>query len=110
MTITSTPSGRRRSWCSCRPSTWSASNVAPSLPRPQRPREGPERGLALIEEVGRAGPLEDYLHFHSARADLLRRLGRITEARAAYLRAFDLAGNTPERDFLRRRLDSLAAG
>jgi RNA polymerase sigma-70 factor, ECF subfamily len=69
--------------------------------------EGPEPGLALIEEIGRHGFLEDYLHFHSSRADLLRRLHRHAEAREAYRRALDLAGSTPERQFLTRRLSSL---
>ncbi len=64
-------------------------------------------GLKLIEEIEISGALDDYLHFHSARADLLRRLGRGEEARAAYLRALDLAGSTPERVFLRRRLEAL---
>jgi RNA polymerase sigma-70 factor (ECF subfamily) len=64
--------------------------------------------LRLIEEIGRTGALADYLHYHSARAELLRRLGRPEEARAAYLCALDLAGSTPERAFLRRRLDALS--
>ena len=71
--------------------------------------EGCEQGLKLLEEIGRIGALEDYLHFHSARADLLRRLGRRAEARAAYCRALDLAGSTPERRFLHGRLGSLDA-
>ncbi|HZI95222.1 MAG TPA: RNA polymerase sigma factor [Patescibacteria group bacterium] len=71
--------------------------------------EGVERGLALVDEAGRSGTMENYLYFHSARADLLRRLGRLEEARAAYRRAFELAGSTPEKTFLRRRLDALAA-
>jgi len=69
--------------------------------------EGPEPGLALIDEIGRHGVLEDYLHFHSARADLLRRLNRRDEAREAYRRALDLAGSTPEQMFLRKRLSDL---
>jgi RNA polymerase sigma-70 factor (ECF subfamily) len=63
---------------------------------------GPERGLELIEGVAEA--LDRYLHLHSARADLLRRLGRRDEAAAAYRRALDLAGNDVERRFLERRL------
>ena len=69
--------------------------------------EGPRRGLELIEEIGHTGVLQDYLHFHSARADLLRRLGRREDAREAYRRALELAGSAPERQFLRRRLGSL---
>ena len=64
-------------------------------------------GLALVEALGRSGLLESYLYFHSTRADLLRRLNRREEARAAYERALELAGTAPERRFLRMRLDSL---
>ncbi len=69
--------------------------------------QGPGCGLDLIEEIGRSGALEEYIHFHSARANLLGRLGRREEARAAYRRALGLAGSTPERTFLRRRLEVL---
>src|SRR5262249_55990229 len=55
-----------------------------------------QRGLEQIEELGRADTLEDYLYFHAARADLLRRLGRTGEARQAYQRALALAGNAAE--------------
>jgi len=60
-----------------------------------------ERGLSLIDAI--AG-LDGYRHFHSARADLLRRLGRTEEARDAYLRALELTDDGPERRFLERRL------
>jgi RNA polymerase sigma-70 factor (ECF subfamily) len=63
--------------------------------------EGPERGLALIDAI--AG-LDGYHLLHSARADLLRRLGRGDAARAAYERALALAVNPVEREFLVRRL------
>jgi RNA polymerase sigma-70 factor, ECF subfamily len=63
--------------------------------------DGPEAGLAAIDEIER---LDGYLHFHSARADLLRRLGRTDEARAAYERALELGPNEAERRFLERRL------
>ena len=62
-----------------------------------------------MDEIGRTGGLEDYLHFYSARADLLRRLDRSEEPRASYLRALDLAGSAPERQFLHKRLGSLEA-
>jgi RNA polymerase sigma-70 factor (ECF subfamily) len=71
---------------------------------------GPARGLALIDQIGGKGGLDDYLHYHSSRADLLRRLGRLEEARLAYLRALELAGSSPERQFLKMRLDSLEPG
>jgi RNA polymerase sigma-70 factor (ECF subfamily) len=64
--------------------------------------QGPERGLALLEPLEHS--LDRYLHFHSARADLLRRLGRNDEARTAYQRALALAANDVERRFLERRL------
>ena len=51
--------------------------------------------------------LDGYLYFHSTRGELLRRLGRDTEARAAYRRALELATSVPERRFLSRRLDQL---
>jgi RNA polymerase sigma factor (sigma-70 family) len=51
--------------------------------------------------------LDGYLYFHSTRGELLRRLGRDAEARAAYGRALELATSTPERRFLTRRLDQL---
>jgi RNA polymerase sigma-70 factor (ECF subfamily) len=63
--------------------------------------EGPERGLALIDGIG---GLDGYRHLHSARADLLRRLGRGGEAAEAYRRALELASQPAERAFLERRL------
>jgi RNA polymerase sigma-70 factor (ECF subfamily) len=51
--------------------------------------------------------LDGYLYFHSTRGELLRRLGRDDEARAAYCRALELATSTPERRFLTRQLDQL---
>jgi RNA polymerase sigma-70 factor (ECF subfamily) len=63
--------------------------------------EGPERGLALIDRID---GLDDYRHLHSARADLLRRLGRASEAADAYARALELAARPTERAFLERRL------
>jgi RNA polymerase sigma-70 factor (ECF subfamily) len=69
--------------------------------------EGPERGLELMDELADAAELQRYRLFHSARADLLRRLGRNEEAVAAYARARDLAANPVERAFLERRLTEL---
>jgi RNA polymerase sigma-70 factor, ECF subfamily len=63
--------------------------------------EGPERGLALMDGID---GLERYRHLHSARADLLRRLGRSSEAAEAYGRALELAAQPAERAFLERRL------
>jgi RNA polymerase sigma-70 factor (ECF subfamily) len=64
--------------------------------------EGPHRGLELMARL--EGSLRSYHLFHSARADLLRRLGRRGEAAAAYRLALGLAGNDVERRFLERRL------
>ncbi|HEY2940309.1 MAG TPA: RNA polymerase sigma factor [Gaiellaceae bacterium] len=63
--------------------------------------EEPERGLALIDRIEGLG---GYRHLHSARADLLRRLGRNGEAAVAYRRALELATQPSERAFLERRL------
>ena len=51
--------------------------------------------------------LDGYHAFYAARADLLRRLGRSDESRAAYDRAIALAGNTAETAYLTRRRDQL---
>jgi RNA polymerase sigma-70 factor (ECF subfamily) len=65
--------------------------------------DGPERGLELIDEL----PLDCYRYLHSTRAELLRRSGRLEEARDAYGRAIELALSDPERRLLRRRLADL---
>jgi RNA polymerase sigma-70 factor (ECF subfamily) len=62
--------------------------------------DGFEQGLGLMDDL----PLDDYHLFHAARADLLRRLERHTEAATAYKRALDLTDNEPERRYLTRRL------
>jgi RNA polymerase sigma-70 factor (ECF subfamily) len=66
--------------------------------------DGPAAGLTLVEAVGADGSLAGYHHYHAVRADLLRRLGRRSQAAAAYERAVALAGNDAERSFLLRRL------
>jgi len=70
-------------------------------------RDGPEAGLALIERLLESGTLESYHLAHSAAADLRRRLGRREAARAAYLRALELARLEPEKRFLQARLREL---
>lgn len=72
-------------------------------------RDGPAAGLALIDAILARGDLTDYALAHSARADLCRRLGRTTDARAAYERALTLTRQEPERRFLERRLADLPA-
>lgn len=72
--------------------------------------EGAERGLALVDELGttRHGRgLEGFHPYHVARAELLRRLGRHSEAAQAYERALELTGNDVERAHLRSRLAGL---
>ena len=59
--------------------------------------QGPAAALALVDEL----ELDNYYPFHATRADLLRRLGRHSEAAAAYERAADMAPTDAERDFLR---------
>jgi RNA polymerase sigma-70 factor (ECF subfamily) len=64
-------------------------------------------GLKRIDELGHSGGLAGYYLFHAARADLLRRLNRNTEAADAYRSALDLVSNRVERNFLLRRLSEL---
>jgi RNA polymerase sigma-70 factor (ECF subfamily) len=73
-------------------------------------RDGPEQGLALIDTILARGELTDYHLVHSARADLLRRLGRHAEAAAAYEQALALTRLEPERRFLEQRLIELSHG
>ncbi|TDP94975.1 RNA polymerase sigma factor [Labedaea rhizosphaerae] len=61
----------------------------------------PAQALRAIDRLD----LDGYRYFHSTRGELLRRLGRAEEAKAAYRKALDLATSTPERRFLTRRLD-----
>jgi len=70
--------------------------------------DGPLAGLALIERL--EVHLGGYHLFHSARADLLRRVGRLEDAADAYRRALGLATNPAERRFLERRLEELDRG
>lgn len=67
-------------------------------------RDGPAAGLVLVDAILERGDLRDYHLAHSARADLCRRLGRNTEARASYERALELTRQEQERRFLERRL------
>ena len=67
--------------------------------------DGPEVALADIDRLG--DDLDGYHAYHAVRADLLRRVGRSAEARTAYGRAIELAGNPAERAYLTRRRDQL---
>ena len=70
-------------------------------------RDGPEAGLAHIDEILAQGELAKYYLAHSARADMCRRLGRTAEARSSYEKALALTQQEPERQFLRERLRQL---
>ncbi len=70
-------------------------------------RDGPAAGLNLIDLILSRGDLARYHLAHAARADLLRREGRVNEARTAYEQALALARQEPERRFLTRRLAQL---
>jgi len=69
--------------------------------------DGLDEGLRRIDVVGAEGRLENYYLFHAARADLLRRLKRVVEARKAYQRALELTTNQVEQKYVRRRLEEL---
>jgi RNA polymerase sigma-70 factor (ECF subfamily) len=65
--------------------------------------DGPAAALAVVDQLD----LPNYQYWHSTRAELLRRLGRLAEARAAYQDALALAASEPERRFLSDRIASL---
>jgi RNA polymerase sigma-70 factor, ECF subfamily len=67
--------------------------------------DGPDAGLALMEPL--ADELDRYHLFHAARAELLRRSGRTSEAKSAYGQALDLVTNAVERKYLMRRLSEV---
>lgn len=67
--------------------------------------DGPELALATVDRL--EDTLAGYHAYHATRADLLRRLGRSQESRAAYDKAIELGGNTAETAYLTRRRDQL---
>jgi len=67
-------------------------------------RDGPAEGLALVDTILNRGDLAGYHLAHSARADLLRRLGRADDAITAYERALKLVTQEPERRFIAKRI------
>jgi RNA polymerase sigma factor (sigma-70 family) len=69
--------------------------------------EGPAAGLRAVDALAGEPQLAGYAYLAAARADFLRRLGRIEEARAAYREALELTENGTERDFLASRLRQL---
>ena len=66
--------------------------------------QGPQAGLAIIDELAESGELDEYHLLHAARADMMRRLGSNVEAAESYALALKLASNDSERRFLERRL------
>ncbi len=66
---------------------------------------GVDPGLVWIERIAARGELDDYHLLHAARADLLRRAGRLDEAAAAYRAAIAKTENAAEAAYLARRLD-----
>ncbi|MET8461785.1 RNA polymerase sigma factor [Micromonospora zamorensis] len=72
-------------------------------------RDGPEAGLALLDELADEPRLRGHHPYPAARADLLRRLGRYDEAAAAYRSALALVGTEPERVFLLRQLEAVTS-
>jgi RNA polymerase sigma-70 factor, ECF subfamily len=70
-------------------------------------RDGPEAGLSLLDSLLKRSELIDYHLAHAAKADLLRRSGRIAEAIGSYDSALNLARQEPEIRFLRYRLSEM---
>ena len=69
--------------------------------------DGAAQALALIDGLAATGDLDGYYLLHSARADLLRRLGSFKEAANSYTRALQLVTHDSERRFLERRLNEV---
>ena len=69
--------------------------------------KGPERGLALIDDLINSGGLKNYYLLPSAQADMYRRLGQKQAAKKAYQQALKLVGTEQERRFLEERLREL---
>lgn len=70
-------------------------------------RDGPSAGLEIVNRIMDNGFLNNYLHAHSVRAELYRRLGRTEDARSSYRRALELTAQEAERRFLERQLANL---
>ncbi len=72
--------------------------------------DGPVVGLGLLDDLAARGELAGYHLLPAARADLLRRLGRLSEAAEEYAHALALSDNDAERRFLQRRLAETSGG
>jgi RNA polymerase sigma-70 factor, ECF subfamily len=70
-------------------------------------RDGPAKGLELVDELLAGGELVNYHLAYAARADFCRRLGKWSEARTSYEQALTLTKQEPERRFLKKRLNEL---
>jgi RNA polymerase sigma factor (sigma-70 family) len=71
--------------------------------------EGPEAGLVIVDRLVHEPALKEYHLLPNVRGDLLYKLGRYDEARAAFEAAAGLAGNKREQDFLKRRAAEAAS-
>jgi RNA polymerase sigma factor (sigma-70 family) len=69
--------------------------------------DGPDAGLAVVDEIADGGELADHHRLHAVRAHLLENAGRADEAMAEYDRAAVLTTSAPERNYLRMRRDRL---
>jgi RNA polymerase sigma-70 factor, ECF subfamily len=70
--------------------------------------DGPEPALQMIDALAALGDLDEYHLLHAARADLLRRMGSMSESAKSYRRALELVTNESERRFLERRLSEVS--
>jgi RNA polymerase sigma-70 factor (ECF subfamily) len=71
-------------------------------------RDGPAAGLVIVEAILARGDLAEYRFAHAARAELCRRLGRTSDARASFERALMLTQQEPERRLIERRLKEIS--
>ena len=70
--------------------------------------KGPNAGLAAIQQIDEEASLTHYQPYYAAKADMLRRVGRIDEALVNYRQAIELSGNSTEKKYLMARLENLA--
>lgn len=70
--------------------------------------QGPAAALSMLDDPMLADALSSYAHFHAARGEMLRRLGKVAEAADAYRRAIENIDHPADRRFLERRLDEVS--
>lgn len=68
-----------------------------------------EDGLLLLDQIEAQGRLKHYYLFYATRADLLRRLNQVDQAKKDYIRALQLCENQVERQFLEHRLVEISS-